>query len=351
MQGQYDIDTGNDLQTLFINDLTTQKELLRGKYFPDIYAHEIPVIDGWKATQGTASYEPSLVATYNPPEHHWLSVEDAWERGDEWGWGTTMGIYDLVPVKLVFDKTDKQKAYCYLRGGSPSYGYNGYYDVPIRAYNVSDVNNPRQINLAFVENKGMPTQDQTWMPDMKPANSREYLFVLKSDYRSTADPVYTAYNLYTEAAKMDIMYASWLYRESDTLTFHDGDYYFLQPTVPVSYRDTFILNPFKSLTETPHIPLAGGILLGQNYPNPFGAGSPSASFATRLPVALPRRDHVTMKIFDVLGRLVNIACDGILEAGYHEISFYAPPSLPAGLYTAVLTTSTERQAVTMTLLR
>ncbi len=70
--------------------------------------------------------------------------------------------------------------------------------------------------------------------------------------------------------------------------------------------------------------LPGKFILYQNYPNPF---NPSTVISFQLPV----NSHVTLKVFDVLGREVATLVDGTLEAGNHTVTF-APYELVAGIY-------------------
>ncbi|MCZ6803138.1 MAG: T9SS type A sorting domain-containing protein, partial [Proteobacteria bacterium] len=52
--------------------------------------------------------------------------------------------------------------------------------------------------------------------------------------------------------------------------------------------------------------------LSQNFPNPFNAG-------TTIRYSLPRNSHVTLKIYDLLGREVRALVDEPQEAGFHTV--------------------------------
>ncbi len=64
--------------------------------------------------------------------------------------------------------------------------------------------------------------------------------------------------------------------------------------------------------------------LEQNYPNPFNS-------TTTIRFSLPQREHVTLKIIDVLGREVATLLNEELNSGVHSI-FYNISNLASGLY-------------------
>ena len=64
--------------------------------------------------------------------------------------------------------------------------------------------------------------------------------------------------------------------------------------------------------------------LFQNYPNPF---NPS----TEIRFSLPNQSHVSLKIFDLLGREIAVLANEVLEAGDHSVKWNAADA-PSGIY-------------------
>ena len=83
--------------------------------------------------------------------------------------------------------------------------------------------------------------------------------------------------------------------------------------------------------------------LGQNYPNPFNPG-------TTIRYDLPRKSHVTLSVFNMLGQQVASAVDGELEAGHHEVQFDAS-CLSSGVYLYRLTAGGFTQTRSMLYLK
>ena len=65
-------------------------------------------------------------------------------------------------------------------------------------------------------------------------------------------------------------------------------------------------------------------VLSQNYPNLF---NPS----TNISYGIVERSHVTIRVYNMLGKLITTLVDDIKSAGSYNIQFYAS-NLPTGIY-------------------
>ena len=83
--------------------------------------------------------------------------------------------------------------------------------------------------------------------------------------------------------------------------------------------------------------------LSQNYPNPFNP-------TTRISFHALRGEKVTLRVFDMLGRLVQILLDGEVTAGLHEVTFDGG-GFASGTYSYILQSPDARAARQMVLLR
>ncbi len=100
---------------------------------------------------------------------------------------------------------------------------------------------------------------------------------------------------------------------------------------------TLLLAPQKGST------LPQAFALSQNFPNPF---NPSTTMEYRV----PRAGHVTIEIFDLLGRKVYTMADGVLPAGTYTAVWNAQ-QFAAGIYFARMTAGTFTDVKKLTLIK
>jgi hypothetical protein len=118
----------------------------------------------------------------------------------------------------------------------------------------------------------------------------------------------------------------WMIRDSDgiaanrtpVLFFEDGSakpaYYAIQEAL----EDT-LSTGLNSIRLS-----ASDFRLYDNYPNPFNP-------TTTIEYSIPRSSEVTLKVYDLLGREVNVLVDGRQNAGLHKVVFNAG-NLASGVY-------------------
>ena len=101
-----------------------------------------------------------------------------------------------------------------------------------------------------------------------------------------------------------------------------------------------------SLTSVPEQPLPSiplSFTLNQNFPNPF---NPS----TIIQYAIPHSSRVTLKVYDVLGRVVAVLVDEQKNAGTYAVEFDGR-SLSSGVYYYRLTSNNNSDVKRMLLLK
>jgi hypothetical protein len=90
--------------------------------------------------------------------------------------------------------------------------------------------------------------------------------------------------------------------------------------------------------------LPNEFMLFQNYPNPF---NPSTKISWQSNVS----GWQTIKLFDPLGREVDIIINEYKEAGYHSVSYSVNSELPSGIYYYQLRTQTHSETKKMVVLK
>ena len=334
-------------KSVSVTDVTTGLPALLAHPLPDSLAHEVPVIDGWKLTNGTLFRDIADSIIYPDPVNIRVFSDPGWLQPlyncftREYGTRSSLTLFDAVPGKIVFDSVHGQRAYGYLydpKVTPTKKPYMGYFPVAIRAYDMSDSTRPRQINLAFAETKGGRIHDSTWSIYHN-STDRDWLYVLKSTYTELPDPSYTGKDIYTDRKDIDIQYAAGLVKSSASASFANGDYFLINPIIPVSARDTFRLITTSSVT------IESDIHLFPNYPNPVGSGRE----ITNIPVSLRQAGRATVGVYSMLGKEMMTILDRDLEAGYHVIPF--APVLRSGVYFLELTAAGQQRTRRMIVLR
>lgn len=69
---------------------------------------------------------------------------------------------------------------------------------------------------------------------------------------------------------------------------------------------------------------AAGFELKQNYPNPFNS-------STKIKFTIPGNSRVTLKVYNILGKLVDEVVDQYMSSGTYQVEF-SPGNLPSGIY-------------------
>jgi len=112
------------------------------------------------------------------------------------------------------------------------------------------------------------------------------------------------------------------------------------------YADSLRIYKRKTVNHTTAIePVAKakGFILHQNYPNPF---NPTTTIAFDLPAA----GKVSLRVYDILGRMVSELIKQRLNAGHHAIRFNAS-ALASGMYFYRLTTQNFAETKRMLLIK
>jgi hypothetical protein len=99
--------------------------------------------------------------------------------------------------------------------------------------------------------------------------------------------------------------------------------------------------PVNVSNMSPNIP--GSFVLHQNYPNPFNP-------VTTILFSVPEQSHVELRVYDLLGREVQVLVNDVKLAGTHTVELDAR-SLPSGVYFYRINTPSFIETKRMILLR
>ncbi len=358
-----------------LKDSTTNTVLLMNNPLPDPLGRTSPIIDGFKVLFGTIDTLYGMANWMVGGTRHWtwanangLGLEGfngAIGMGSDWfsTWGagkSTVASNKLRDVEIRFANTDASGnilnssdpnvsfAYRYLRhAGSPpaqplfasfivnpgaGYAFQDYKkSMPMAAYDIN-VSPPRRLMVGFLENNvtnGL-VDGKYWPPyfddpiygdNIASPGPREWFFLFDDPYGTTPD---TALETDIFDNNTPMMWFGSVDRE-DTLGWSSTETFRIIAHHPLSSADKWTFNPsIMSLNGMRVKLLPHSFQLYQNYPNPF---NPS----TIINYQLPTNSHVTLKVYDILGREVVTLVDRSESAGYRSVKFNAS-SLSSGVY-------------------
>ncbi len=155
------------------------------------------------------------------PELFWeWENEPRWLTGVNWNGSTffgyigfgeeffssTISMDDAVDVEIRFNSDETTLCQTYRR----DWGYDAAGVGVFRgsAWDISDPENPRRLNICFVENddgSGEHDPNLLWDPDNSGYGRREYLFIMLSDYDGTGE----TYDNNNNGTTADVIYAWW----------------------------------------------------------------------------------------------------------------------------------------------
>ncbi len=156
---------------------------------------------------------PQIGAVWTGPTQWMTSVNwgaEAFGGGLSVGedfFGSNLASTDLVKVQIIFESDMSKQTLCQTFRRDLGYIAAGVGTFPGSAWDISDTLNPRRLNLCFVEYSPGGNVNLQWDPTTS-SNSREYLYVMNSDYDSTGD-TYNSVNIFSEAYTLDILYGWW----------------------------------------------------------------------------------------------------------------------------------------------
>ena len=172
-------------------------------------------------------FQQTAENSLDEPELYWeWDPEPRWLRGIDWGGltffgslgygetflGSTLSFYDAIDVEIRF--SNDETTYCQTYRRDLGYDAAGVGIFRGSAWDISNHDNPRRLNLCFVEwddGTGEHDPNLLWDPDDSYQGRREYLFIMMSDYDGTG----TTYDNENWGPGADVIYGWWPKLEPD----------------------------------------------------------------------------------------------------------------------------------------
>jgi hypothetical protein len=206
---------------------------------------------------------------------------------------------------------------------------------------------------------GAPTSDQAFQYDniviggVTPVKMLSFTASLNSEgvllqWETSFESNHAGFHVFRRAVG-----ASWE-KITDQLIVEGPMYSYSDPSPVAGYRYQYEIESWSRTGETERfgpveiqIPLVTGITL-RAAPNP-------SLGATSIYYALPKASRVTVRVFDLSGRLVRVLVDSFQGAGQHEMNWNAEDEsgrpLPAGIYFVKLDTEAGSRVQRLAIVR
>lgn len=152
-----------------------------------------------------------------------------------------------------------------------------------------------------------------------PANDATYVADNMLSASTTAN---TSFGNSTGSINYPFLTATLLGMHSEDATLPIGNKVMFYTTKKPNINDTIHVQ--TTVTSLESLQLVHEYKLNQNYPNPFNP-------TTTIEYSIPSKSDVSIKIFDILGRLVSSLVDEVRHSGLHRITFNAG-NLASGMY-------------------
>ncbi len=279
------------------------------------------------------------------PEYTRLSGWDyegnRWVSGYQWGgqeffggldighrfMGSTLDTLDLVPVRLVFQDQASVDESGFISEGAvyhrnEDYAHAGTGQLPFAAYDMVDPDQPRRLNICFVEDdrEGASGQNANLIWDMGwnghefgSNGAREYIFIMNSTYDGGIN-----YNNANNGTQSDVLFAIWPQARGSYPNLFSEFTMDIEVEIANTPQDIFTF----TAPEADEVP--NRFQVYQNYPNPFNN-------STTIRYWLPANEMTKLEIFDIRGRKVDTPVNQIQDQGeYHYV--WQPGNIASGLY-------------------
>jgi hypothetical protein len=358
-----------------LTNAATDSVLLFRHEFPDSIAFNVPVTDGFRIRRGTVELRGGMRG-WNVPNgslrFSWVGGQGLFLEGGFNGaidWDEPCHVFGTCPDRTVTAPklrnvlvkfatatsstivnpntgfpyggwnreatTDPNisYAYRYLRGASASpalpefapfivnpssgYAYQDYMKgIPFSVWDI-DVNPPRRLAVGFLENNvtngsvdGLywPPPANMTVTNVQASGPREWFFILDADYTGQNPDPTLMVNILSNP--VPVMWWGTVTR-ADGSDFFTGDEFMIYARKVITSSDVWTFNPTTVLNITDgNQPQT--FELFQNYPNPF---NPSTSIRYQLPT----KSRVTIRIYNMLGQLIQALVDDDVSPGIHTV--------------------------------